>query len=300
MRKTLTKKQKIYLAAAAFLAVVFACGIIFVLKYFTPDNTNAGLYAKEISLEEVPESIQAEMTATLEEPGAYFYKESEDSTVVYALLTAGKVVGTDMAVDPTPEDGGMYFSVVLQDNSSFEKGLLYKIYVTNASAVAGDDQRLKNPYEQVGDEGMNLGIIEKMDSGIGYYILPLMDMDEVNRVYVPADNTLANLENGLYLYTYKLTKDGVQLLSAEKRESYEISCVITDFSEEPTGAAVTLILDDQIKLTAGASDAAVLKTLKDNDFTKYSLNCSVTLTFDQVPIISSIDVMSFNLLESAA
>lgn len=300
MKQSLTKKQIVYFAAAAILLIVFVIGIFFVTKYINLDDPNEGLYAKEISLEEVPESIRKEMESTLEQPGAYFYKETDDSTLVYVLLTAGNVVGTDMTVEPTPEEGGMYFSVIFQDNGGFEDELLYKVYETNATAVAGDDQRLKNPYERVGDEGMNLGILEKMDSGIGYYILPLMDMEEVNRVYVPVDDSLSDLENGLYLYTYKLTNDGAQLLTVEKRNSYEISCEITDFSEEPTGATAELILNNQIKLIAGVKDEAVLKTLQDNDFEKYTLNCAVTISFDETPMISAIDVMSFNLLEEEA
>lgn len=287
--------EKGYAAGAIVLALLFAGGIFLLATYGKTSLASRGLYAEEITMEEVPEAIKSEMEGVMESPGAYFYKETNDSKEVYVLLTAGKVVGVNMISEPVEEDGGMYFSVAFQDNGGVEEELLYKVYKTNASAVAGDALHLKNPYEQVGDTGMNIGLLKKMDSGIGYYITPLMDPNEVNRVYVPADDSLAELEDGIYLYTYQLTSDGVVLTSAEKRTDYEVLCAVTEFADEPQASA-TLLLNNQIKIKVNVKDGAVLNTLRENDFEKYSLNGWVTLSVDGAAEITSLQVKNYNSL----
>lgn len=295
MKKFFENKQAIYAAAAIILALAFAIGVFWFATHRETPLGSRGLYAEEITLEEVPESIRTEMEETLESAGAYFYKETDDSEDVYVLLNASKVVGVNMIVEPVEEEGGMYFSVAFLDNGGVEEELIYKVYKTNASAVAGDDQRLKSPYEQVGDTGMNIGLLQNMDSGIGYYITPLMDTNEVNRVFTPEDDSLAELEDGIYRYTYQLTSNGVVLTSAEKRDSYEVLCVVTEFVDDPQASA-TLLLNNQIKASANVNDEAVLKILRGNDFELYSLTCQATLTFDGAAEITALQVKSYNSL----
>lgn len=292
MKKILENKPVVYIMISVILALIFAGGVYWFATHGTAKNPS-NLYAKEISLDSVPDSIRTEMENTLETAGAYFYKETDESQEVYALLTAGNVVGVNMEVDPVEEDGGIYFSVDFQDTGDVEETLLYKVYQTNASAVAGDDLRLKAPYEQEGDTGMNIGLLQKMDSGAGYYIIPFLDADSANRVFVPADDSLSDLENGIYLYTYQLTSDGVLLTSAEKRSDYDLVCVVTGYDDEPQPAA-TVQIHDQINVKVSIADETIQKTLCENDFEEYQLNCEATLTYQDGEVkVSKLTVKSY-------
>lgn len=292
-KKLFNNSQLFYMIVVCVLAILFAVGI----RLFTNQNglINHGLYAEAITLDDVPETIRSEMNANMDNAGAYFYKETDESKDVYALLTAGHVVGVDLNVEPVVEDGGMFFSVDFSENGEVEEKLVYAVYKTNASAVAGGDLRLKNPYLKIGATGMNVGILKKMDSGIGYYITPIMDTEEINRIYTPADDSLANLKNGLYLYTYQLTTDGTLLTSAEKQDGYEVLGVMTEFHDDPV-ASVTLMLGDQIKIQAIVKDESILTALRERDFDQYSVNCWATISANDEVTITSLHMGGSNLL----
>lgn len=271
------KKTKITLAVIAVVTAIFVV-VALVLRNQQPVEPQTELTAEEITRADVPESIWAEMEEVLEKPDAYFYRE-EGGETIYALLTAGKVVGIDLNVTPNEEDGGMYFSIHYTTNGGREEELAYKLYKTSASAVAADTVLLKMPYRQVGDEGANIGLLEQTDADIGYYITPLLDTEETNRLYVPADSTTEGLSDGIYSFTYKITTDGIQLLTATEKDSYTLQCVITAFTDGPQ-PSIELLLGESLHVTAWTTNAELLALLQKTNFDEENLNVKATIAFD--------------------
>lgn len=294
--KKLSQNGKAYLVALV-LGTFFVCLNIYLANNYDAIVQKYTTHAEEVSLEDVPTKISEEMLNDLENPGAYFYKETEDSKDIYALLTAGQTVRLSMSVSPTLEDSSMHFAVNFFSTTDPDSKTLYKIYKTNAKAVSADNQRLKKPYLQINSEGMNIGYLQKMSSGIGYFITPLEDFSDNTRVFVPepGNESVEDLENGIYLYTYKLTTNGTQLLSATPRDSIQVYGQVTSFTDKDISKTATILLNDQIKMDVVVSDESA-EVLHQNNFEEYYPICLFTLTHQDSPdslVIAQASIKSY-------
>lgn len=83
-------KKKTLLGAGMLLCGIIIAAIIYFL------SGSQSYYSKEITLEDLPESIRQEAEASLETGGAYFYRSGDDENLSYVLLTFG--VQKDLAM----------------------------------------------------------------------------------------------------------------------------------------------------------------------------------------------------------
>lgn len=112
-----------------------------------------------------------------------------------------------------------------------------------------------------GSEGFEEGYIKKMDNK--YYVLPITNPDSPIRVLY----TDAEIENGLYSYTYRLENDRANLLTVSRRETVEYVTSIHGMSD----GCVTIDLGGetvQIQVSEKAEES-----LESVDFTNYSVSC---------------------------
>lgn len=275
---------------AVGLVVVVVLGIIISAVILQPEKIiKKGFDAEEITMQEVPTSIQKEMQASLEERGTHFYRQ-ENGDTVYALLTAGTIMGRTLVVEPSAIKDGIYFTAKFIESSGVAEALQYKIYRTKATSVAGDDYLLQNPYLKVGAKGLNSGYLQHMTQG--YYVLPLMDTDGLNRVYGTSENT-KNLTDGLYEFTYELTETGAKLLTATPIDSCTLGCTVISFTDGPKPSVSIRFGTHKLKADLLVTDDDILATLRKNDFKKSDLQTECTIEFTNQLILTDLQVLSF-------
>lgn len=224
--------KKILVGIIAVLAIV-AVVIGFVVNrnsnddHGSDDPTNPNFVAtiSEVAIENIPEEVKAKMEADMETPGAHSYDVGNER---YVLLTTGKIVGLDMAVDASIDENEAYLAVTIYENTKTEEKVLSKTYKTTAQVIHVNDQVLINPYLKVGAVGINKGFIEKEENT--YFITPIMDDSVMNRVFLPGDVGMT-LENGLYEYTYEVTNDGMKLLTATPVDSVNKNAQVVSCDE---------------------------------------------------------------------
>lgn len=163
----------------------------------------------EVTLEDVPAEVKAEMESVLYSPGAYYYSFGEE---YYVLLTAGELSGYQLSVDyEVNEDNEADFSIQLLASDTSGSALLYRVYLTDAVAVNANRGALTAPGLEVGAAGINNGYIRP--NGDDYYVYPIMDQSIENNLF--QGDEVQDLEPGLYSYQFEIRNDGFYLLEAE-------------------------------------------------------------------------------------
>lgn len=239
--------------AVAIVGIVAAAGITIATL-----NADSHYYAKEISMDNLPETIQEQATEDVEDGGAYFYRDAENKDVSYVLLSFGPQMDLAMDVEISQIDEGLYFSVEPIETET-EEGLVYKVFETDAPAVSSDKNVLQNPRLVQGSSGLNVGYIQKSDTG--YYVSPLEDDSTNDRLYAYD----GELQDGLYRFTYQLGQDGPVITNADAIEKYSKKGYVTDVNADLSTATLVLVGEQEIKYNMyfDAADYELLHILQD-------------------------------------
>lgn len=248
----MTTKVKVGIAVAV-VGIVAAAGITIATL-----NADSHYYAKEISMDNLPETIQEQATEDVEDGGAYFYRDTENKDVSYVLLSFGPQMDLAMDVEISQIDDGLYFSVEPIETET-EEDLVYKVFETDAPAVSSDKNVLQNPRLVQGSSGLNVGYIQKSDTG--YYVSPLEDDSTNDRLYAYD----GELPDGLYRFTYQLGQDGPVITNADAIEKYSKKGYVTDVNADLSTATLVLVGEQEIKYNMyfDAADYELLHTLQD-------------------------------------
>lgn len=236
------------------MAILVVAGTIFAIQ------RNAKHYtATEIAMEDLPESIKEKAEADIQEGGAYFYREGDDANTSYVALSFGKQLDMSMDVTITDIEDGLYFSISPIQTTSEEK-LVYKLYETDAPSINTDKNILKNPRLVKGSAGINVGYLTPSETG--YYIEPLEDDSEYNRLYTAPEDM--KLEAGLYRYSFVLTQDGAELVAASAIDQYSKIGYISAINEDLQTAQVVLVGEEKInyEMYFDNNNAELLSTLQ--------------------------------------
>ncbi len=224
------------IAICIVMAILVVAGTIFAVQRNTKHYT-----ATEITIEDLPESIKGKAEADIQEGGAYFYREGDDADTSYVALSFGKQLDMSMDVTITDIEDGLYFSISPMQTTSEEK-LVYKLYETDAPSINTDKNILKNPRLVKGSVGINVGYLTPSETG--YYIEPLEDDSEYNRLYTAPEDM--NLEAGLYRYSFQLTQDGAELVAASAIDQYSKTGYVSGIDEEQQTAQIVLVGEEKI------------------------------------------------------
>lgn len=243
-------KKKALLGAGMLLCGIIIAAIIYFL------SGSQSYYSKEITLEDLPESIRQEAEASLETGGAYFYRSGDDENLSYVLLTFGVQKDLAMKVECSDIEDGLYFSVTPVETAN-EEQVVYKVYETNATTISSDKNVLQNPRLVQGSQGINVGYLQKSDAG--YYILPLEDDTTNDRVF-KYDGDIAD---GLYRYTYTLSKDGPVITNVSAIDQYSKKGYVSNIDTDSCVVDVYLVGEQEIKfpLHFDPANAELLHTL---------------------------------------
>lgn len=262
----MTNKVKAGIAVAV-VGVLAAAGIA-----FTALNADSHYYAKEISMDSLPETIQDQALEDVEDGGAYFYRDAENEDISYVLLSFGSQMDLDMAVEISEIDDGLYFSVEPIEAEA-EEGLVYKVFETDAPAVSSDKNVLQNPRLVQGSTGLNVGYIQKSDTG--YYVSPLEDDSTNDRLYAYD----GELPDGLYRFTYELGQDGPVITNADAIEKYSKKGNVTDVNVDLSTVSLVLVGEQEIKYNMyfDAADYELLHILQDG--AQHGSNAILNFTF---------------------
>ena len=224
------------IAICAVMAILVVAGTIFAVQRNTKQYT-----ATEIAMEDLPESIKEKVEADIQEGGAYFYREGDDANTSYVALSFVKQIDMSMDVNITDIEDGLYFSISPVQTTSEDK-LVYKLYETDAPSINTDKNILRNPRLVKGSVGINVGYLTPSETG--YYIEPLEDDSEYNRLYTaPKD---MKLEAGLYRYSFQLTQDGAELVAAAVIDQYSKMGYVSEINEDLQTAQVILVGEEKI------------------------------------------------------
>lgn len=237
IEKLENKKTLLFrIGACVVLAGLVVAGTIYGVHYTAKHYT-----ATEISMEDLPESIKAEAEEDVQEGGAYFYRESEDAETAYVALSFGKQLDMDMNVTITDIEDGLYFSIAPIETPHDEE-VIYKLYETDAPSINTDKNILKNPRLIKGAVGINVGYVVPTETG--YYIEPLENDSEYNRLYTAADGV--KMEQGIYRYTCQLTQDGAEVLSASAIDQYSKEGYVSGIDPDSGTVNVVLVGEEKI------------------------------------------------------
>ncbi len=253
--------------AVAIVSLAAATGIAFAAL-----NADSHYYAEEISMDSLPETIQEQALEDVQNGGAYFYRDAENEDISYVLLSFGSQMDLDMAVETSEIDDGLYFSVGPIETEA-EEGLVYKVFETNAPAVSSDKNVLQNPRLVQGSTGLNVGYIQKSDTG--YYVSPLEDDSTNDRLYAYD----GELPDGLYRFTYELGQDGPVITNADAIEKYSKKGYVTDVNVDLSTVSLVLVGEQEIKYNMyfDAADYELLHILQDS--AQHGNNAVMNFTF---------------------
>lgn len=202
------KKNTKFLIAALVVVMAVLIGLfVFMMRGPATVMTEPATIT-EVTLEDVPAEVKAEMESVLYSPGAYYYSFGEE---YYVLLTAGELSGYQLSVDyEVNEDNEADFSIQLLASDTSGSALLYRVYLTDAVAVNANRGALTAPGLEVGAAGINNGYIRP--NGDDYYVYPIMDQSIENNLF--QGDEVQDLEPGLYSYQFEIRNDGFYLLEA--------------------------------------------------------------------------------------
>lgn len=223
-------------------------------------------------MDSLPEAIQEQALEDVEDGGAYFYRDAENEDISYVLLSFGSQMDLDMAVEISEIDDGLYFSVEPIEAEA-EEGLVYKVFETDAPAVSSDKNVLQNPRLVQGSTGLNVGYIQKSDTG--YYVSPLEDDSTNDRLYAYD----GELPDGLYRFTYELGQDGPVITNADAIEKYSKKGYVTGVNVDLSTVSLVLVGEQEIKYNMyfDAADYELLHILQDG--AQHGSNAVLNFTF---------------------
>lgn len=233
--------------------------------------------ANEISIEDLPEEIREKAEEDVEDGGAYFYHAANDSEKSFVLLTFGNQLDLSMDVNIHPIEEGLYFSVSAVEENVGEQ-TVFKLYETDAPTISSDKNILENPRLVQGSVGINVGYLTK--SGDGYYIEPLED-DKINdRVYSYAGDN--EFSDGLYRFTYQLTVNGPEIISANAIDQYAKSGYVESVDADAGVVSAFLVGDESIKFSFfyNAADADMADVLESAVHYKSEATLNFTFHYD--------------------
>lgn len=262
----MTNKVKAGIAIAV-VGVMAIAGITFAAL-----NADSHYYAKEVSMDGLPETVREQALEDVENGGAYFYRDAENEDISYILLSFGSQMDLAMDVETSEIDDGLYFSVEPIETEA-EEGLVYKVFETDAPAVSSDKNVLQNPRLVQGSNGLNVGYIQKSDTG--YYVSPLEDDGTNDRLYAYD----GELPDGLYRFTYQLGQDGPVITNADAIENYSKKGYVTDVNADLSTVSLVLVGEQEIKYNMyfDAADYELLHTLQDCE--QHGSNAVLNITF---------------------
>lgn len=262
----MNKKTIILICAAMALVVAIVFGACL---------SKPAIYtATEISMDDLPTEIKQKAEKDVEDSGAYFYRMEEQSDSSYVLLTFGKQLDLSMEVEIEQIEDGLYFSVSAVESETGED-TVYKLYETDAPTISSDKNILENPRLVQGSVGMNVGYLTKSDGG--YYVEPLENDKTNDRVYSYAGND--DLVNGLYRFTYQLTANGPEIISASAIDQYTKSGYVEAIDTDAGIVSAFLVGEESIKFSFlyEAADVNLVTALE--DAAHYGSEATVNFTF---------------------
>lgn len=238
---------------------VFLAAVVMVVTILYTKNNSVVYAASEITIDAIPESLRSEVQQDIQQGGAYFYREGENAETSYVALSFGTQLDMAMNVTVTDIEGGLYFSITPVETES-EEQVVYKLYETDAPSINTDKNVLRNPRLAKGSVGINVGFLQPTESG--YYIEPLESDSENNRLYTAKEDL--KIEAGLYRYSFQLTQDGAELLSASALDQYSKNGYITAIDTDIQTVQVVLVGDEKIsyEMCFSASDTELVNTLQ--------------------------------------
>ena len=279
------KNTKFLIPALAVVLVVLVAVFVFMLR--SPSDPGAvPATITEVTLDEVPEEVKAEMESTIYVPGAYYYSFGEE---YYVLLTAGELSGYRMSVSyEVNEDNEADFSIQLLEANTEEPVLLYKVYKTTAVAVNANKGALMTPTLEVGAVGLNEGFIRP--NGDDYSVYPIMDQS-INNALFRGDRLDSKLEAGFYSYQFEIASDGFYLLSATPMTEIQETGYLDSYTA--TGEASITFSEGgpALEVQFDPNDADILNGLAAMEKNDGQNGWFTLKVVDGQPVISSLDTL---------
>lgn len=223
--------------------IALGVGLLLLVVGVVVCNVNRQEYtATQIEIDSLPADIKERAEVDLKKGGAYFYRSGEREDLSYVLLTFGNQLDLDMEVAVSKIDDGLYFSINPVETEKEEQAI-YKLYQTDAPSIGTDRSVLENPRLGAGTKGINVGYVVPTENGL--HISPLEDDALDVRVY--GYDGKSSIGQGLYRFSYQITKDGARLISASAVDQYSKLGYVNEIDTDAFTVDVTLVGEEAIR-----------------------------------------------------
>lgn len=207
-------QQKAHTSTVLEIIAVVFLGAILLLLFNKPQSVPQAA-VEEAAFNTLPQDIAEAVAEDLATPGYYEYEAGPNT---YVLLTYGEVTDVAMNVTPRIDGTSVYFAVSSTKVTQPELMPVYRLFLTDATAISADETALMSPYYGVGSSGMNIGWVEETENN-EYFVIPLKDTTPTDRVF---KSNVDLRTNGLYYYEYSIQNAGAYITAAEKMDEYEV------------------------------------------------------------------------------